>query len=129
MFFKKVYCRYVHNGKKALVSAGVNVSGKVLWEGFHKKNDQTGHYKRFGSGVLLSHVFEEGCVCVCVPLSVCLSFLWVCIPRVCGGYDVWGMGAWVYKYVLWNCGNSVTSSLLKGLDSSKGYLCFFVTSS
>lgn len=43
--------------------------------------------------------------------------------------DVWGLGVWVYRYVLWNHGNSVTSSLLKGLDSSKEYLCFFVTSS
>lgn len=90
-------------------------------------------------------VYLRKCVCVCVH-SVCIVCACVCVcpsicvcgRYVCQGYmfvvgmsviDVWGMGAWVYRYVLWNCGNSVTSRLLKSLISSKEYLCVFVTSS
>lgn len=68
---------------------------------------------------------------VCVCLSVCVASVYAKGMFVVDKslIDVWGLGVWVYGYVLWNRGNSVTSSLLKGLDSSKEYLCFFVTSS
>lgn len=129
MFFKKACSRYVQNRKIALVSAGVSVSGKVFWGRISEEEwSDWPLYKVWQWYLTFSCIW--GCVGgVC--LSVCVVGMYAKGMFVVDKsmIDVWGLGVWVYRYVLWNRGNSVTSSLLKGLDSSKEYLCFFVTSS